>query len=127
MNMYDKDYLYDAQVTNNLRKLSDPFNEELSQKNRLFFLSQYLNIFPFFQRIKEEVLCKKYIDKIEIIDKLERELITIPPNDKVVVILNGQVVMREHRLDTPEDFEVKFVGKSGHILFNKELDEGNSN
>ena len=54
-------------------------------------------------------------------------MITIPPNDKVVVILNGQIVMREHRLDSPEDFEVKFVGKSGHILFNKDLDDGNSN
>ena len=64
MNMYDKDYLYDAQVTNNLRKLSDPNNEELNQKNRLTFLSQYLNMFPFFQRIKEDVLTKKYIDKI---------------------------------------------------------------
>ena len=54
-------------------------------------------------------------------------MITIPSNDKVVVILNGQVVMREHRLDSPEDFEVKIVGKSGHILFNKDLDDGNSN
>ena len=54
-------------------------------------------------------------------------MITIPSNDKVVVILNGQVVMREHRLDSPEDFEVKIVGKSGHILFNKELDDEISN
>ena len=64
MNMYDKDYLYDNQVAINLRKLSDPNNEEMRGKNRLFFLSQYLNMFPFFQRIKEETLCNKYIDKI---------------------------------------------------------------
>ena len=48
MNMYDKDYLYDNQVAINLRKLSDPNNEEMRGKNRLFFLSQYLNMFPFF-------------------------------------------------------------------------------
>ena len=62
--MYDKDYLYDARVANNLRKLSDPNQEDMNEKNRLIFLSQYLNMFPFFQRIKEEVLCEKYIDKI---------------------------------------------------------------
>lgn len=54
-------------------------------------------------------------------------MIIIPPGNKVVIILNGQVVMREHELDTPADFEIKQIAKSGHILFAPELDNGNSN
>ena len=54
-------------------------------------------------------------------------MIIIPPNNQVVIILNGQVVMREHELDTPADFNIKQIAKSGHIIFVDELDQGNSN
>ena len=35
--------------------------------------------------------------------------------------------MREHELDTPADFNIKQIAKSGHIIFVDELDQGNSN
>ena len=35
--------------------------------------------------------------------------------------------MREHELDTPADFNIKQIAKSGHIVFVDELDQGNSN
>ena len=35
--------------------------------------------------------------------------------------------MREHELDTPADFSIKQIAKSGHIIFASELDMGNSN
>jgi len=44
-----------------------------------------------------------------------------------MVILNGQIVLRLHELDKPDDFEIRQIGKSGHILFAPELDKGNSN
>ena len=60
---------------------------------------------------------------------MEREkgsLIVMPDNNAVMVVLNGQIVLRYHELNSPENFDIKAIGKMGHILFAPELDE-NSN
>ena len=84
-------------------------------------------MFPFLQRLPLHKLENEYIHKIQVVEKKKKDLIIIPPNNQVVIILNGQVVMREHELDTPADFEIKQIAKSGHILFVPELDNANSN
>ena len=84
-------------------------------------------MFPFLRRIPQQKIESEYIHKIKIIERKKKDLIIIPPNNQVVIILNGQVVMREHELDTPADFTIKQIAKSGHIIFVDELDEGNSN
>ena len=53
-------------------------------------------MFPFLQRIRAENIEKDYIHKMQIIEKKYDDLIIIPPSNQVVIILNGQVVMREH-------------------------------
>ena len=51
----------------------------------------------------------------------------MPDNQAVMVILNGQIILRHHELDQPDNFEIKAVSKMGHILFAPELDENYSN
>ena len=84
-------------------------------------------MFPFLRRIPQYKIETQYIHKMQIIEKKKNDLIIIPPHNQVVIILNGQIVMREHELDTPGDFSIKQVAKSGHIIFAPELDGGNSN
>jgi len=126
MNLYDPEFLYDDSVAKNLLKIGKP-NPDLKDKKRLQFLAKYLSMFPFFKRITERKMAEKYVGHITIVEKNKGDIVVIPPNHQVKVILNGQVVLRHHELDRPEDFEIRSVGKSGHILFAPELDCGNSN
>ena len=60
---------------------------------------------------------------------MEREkgsLILIPDNNAVMVVLNGQIVLRHHELDQPDTFDIRSIAKMGHVLFAPELDD-NSN
>ena len=50
----------------------------------------------------------------------------MPENNAVMVVLNGQIILRHHELSHPDDFEIISIAKMGHILFAPELDE-NSN
>ena len=124
MNLYDPEFLYDDSVAKNLQKIGKP-NPDLPDEKRLQFMAKYISMFPFFRRIAEEKINEKYIDKLEIVEKKKGELITIPDNGAVMVVLNGQIILRHHELDQPNDFEIRQVAKSGHILFAPELD-GNS-
>lgn len=64
-------------------------------------------MFPFFKRIGEEKLGSQYMKKIQIIERQRNELVIIPPNNQVMIVLNGQIVMREHELDKPGDFTIR--------------------
>ena len=59
------------------------------------------------KRIPHHKILSTYVHKIQVIEKEKDDLIIIPPKDQVAIILNGQVVMREHELDTPADFSIK--------------------
>ena len=121
MNLYDPEYLYDESVAKNLQKIGKP-NPDLAEEKRLQFMAKYIGMFPFFRRIPEQRISDYYIDKIEIVEKKKGQLITIPDSGAIMVVLNGQIILRHHELDQPTDFEIKQVAKSGHILFNEELD-----
>lgn len=81
---------------------------------------------PFFRRISERKLQSQYINKITLVERTNKQLVLIPDNNAVMVVLNGQIILRHHELDDPDDFDSKAVCKMGHILFAPELDE-NSN
>jgi len=92
--MYDSSFLFDKSVENNLKRLGAP-QQDLTDSSRLAFLAKYLSMFPFFRRISSQKIAA-IADKIKIVTKQKDELVIIPPHNQVMVILNGQIVMREH-------------------------------
>ena len=126
MNLYNEDDLCDKSVSKNLKTLTQN-NTEMSESKRVQFLGKYLSMFPFFRRLSETKMMNFYVNKIKILEYKKGDLVCIPPEKQVMVILNGKVVLREHELDNPGDFSIKSIAKSGHILFAPDLDNGNSN
>lgn len=67
-------------------------------------------MFPFFCRIPSHIV-ERVVEKIKIVTKQKDDLVIIPPNNQVMVVLNGQIVMREHELDKNGDFNLKQICK----------------
>lgn len=126
MNINDPSHLYDESVANNIAKLQTS-QIEMSEGNRKLFFAKYLSIFPFFKRVPLKRLEEFYIHKIRIESVNRFDLVSIPPANGVILVLNGQIILREHALDNPDDFDIKYIAKAGHVLFAPELDKGTSN
>jgi len=46
-------------------------------------------MFPFFRRIPEQKINDKFIDKLTFVEKKKGELIVVPKDDAVMIVLNG--------------------------------------
>jgi len=83
-------------------------------------------MFPLFTRISEEKLEKKYLPNVKYEEKKKGELVMLPSANEVYIVLNGKVVLREHKILDPLDFNVLQVVKQGQVIGKPSLDEGKS-
>ena len=79
---------------------------DVSSANKQRFLSRYLNKFPFFKRIKLASFEKKYMPGITFEEKKKGDLVMLPSDKHVYIVLNGKIVLREHKMEDPLDFDV---------------------
>jgi hypothetical protein len=92
------------------------------------YTAKILHKLPFFCRIKAKVMVEKgYIKDMKIETFNERDVLLMPDDDSVYVVINGKVIMREHSTDDPIDTTMKQIAKSGSILGVDQLDTGVSN
>ena len=132
LNLYDDTFMLDQKVYKEIQTNGDEtdnkdFNRDIALPKRLKALANVVSEMPFFKRIPKNKILRDYVPNMTFRKKEKDDLVIIPPGgNKIVIILNGQVVLREHELSTPGDFKIQQVAKCGHILFVPELDEGNS-
>lgn len=77
----------------------------MTDVNRPRYTCLYLKTFPFFKRLKVEDL-EKHFAQLKFEEKTKDDLVLIPSDESIYVILNGKVILREHSLDSPLDYTV---------------------
>ena len=67
----------------------------------------------------------KYLPKITFEDKKKGDLVMLSAQ-QVYIVINGKVILREHKMDDPLDFNVLQVVTQGEVIGNEKLDMGKS-
>lgn len=87
-------------------------------------MALFIQSFPFFRRLPKEVIEKQFCEHKFELTEYENDQILQVGADRVFVVLDGKVIMREHSLDNPFSYEILSVAKAGSILGVEYLDNG---
>ena len=122
ISLYNPSDRYDDSITLNMKKLQN----DVPNRNKHRFMANYLSKFSLFTRLSEKVLEKKYLPKITFETKEKGQQVMLRSDNEVYIVLNGKVVLREHKMHDPLDFSVAQVVKQGQIIGEPSLDMGKS-
>ena len=64
-------------------------------------------------RLQEHTLKTKYLPHMTFEEKKKGDLVILPSDEQVYIVLNGKVVLREHKLNDPLDFKIVAIVKQG--------------
>ena len=79
---------------------------DLTGEAQTRYLARYLNRLPLFKRLKADKLERDYIPKMTFEQKNKKEVLVLPNDKTVYIVLNGKVVLREHKMGNPCDFSL---------------------
>jgi hypothetical protein len=78
-----------------------------------------LHTFPVLKRFKfEDLLELINNEEIEVVQLQKDEIIdvSLPNTSNVHIVLNGKVMLREHSMNNPFDFNIIQIATKGHII-----------
>jgi hypothetical protein len=88
-----------------------------------------LHTFPVLKRFKfEELLELINNEDIEVVQLQKDDIIdvSLPNTSNVHIVLNGKVMLREHSMNNPFDFNIIQIATKGHIIGADQLDMSKS-
>ena len=90
------------------------------------YMARYFSRLPLFRRLSASKLEKEYIPQMVFEEKTKDDIIVLPDDRTVYIVLNGKAVLREHKIGNPCNFELVQVVRQGQVLGDPDLDMGKS-
>jgi len=88
-------------------------------------MAKFLHTLPFLKRVSlRKLVGKGYMQHLQRETYKNKEILLMPEDDSVYILINGKIILREHNTANPLQTTVKQVVKPGCILGVPYLDHG---
>lgn len=127
VSLQDRDAFVDPNVTADMKKIR---NSKPCYKNG--FLARYLIRFPFFKRLSEEQILELLGQNLLSVEELDRDDILHisgsqkPSTENCFIVLNGKILMKDHYLDEPYNYNIMQIATQGSCVGVAKSDFGNT-